>query len=126
MIVSMGKKNNPATSAPAVAESLNQTTKPAAGISALVSKPVAAVPATADGNGAAAAKKKPAKAAPRRKPVGFSSEDIAMRAYFISENRHRNRLHGDEQSDWIEAERQLRAEHRKKAAKKVTRSRKRA
>ena len=64
----------------------------------------------------------PAKAAPKKKAapktVTFSTEDIALRAYFISEHRHRNGIHGDSHTDWITAEKQLRAESRRKAAKK--------
>ena len=37
-------------------------------------------------------------------------EDIALRAYFISERRRSLGLPGDEHQDWIEAERQLMAE----------------
>lgn len=37
-------------------------------------------------------------------------ERIAVRAYFLSENRHAHGVPGDSQSDWHEAERQLRAE----------------
>jgi hypothetical protein len=34
-----------------------------------------------------------------------------MRAYFISERRHRLGLPGDSNSDWLEAKRQLLSEH---------------
>ena len=40
----------------------------------------------------------------------ISGEDIALRAYFIAEKRQQQGQPGDSQSDWIEAERQLRAE----------------
>jgi hypothetical protein len=72
------------------------------------------------------AKKAPAKKAPAKKKakpaarviettvtteeILISNDDIALRAYFISEARHANGHGGDETSDWIEAERQLRAE----------------
>jgi hypothetical protein len=39
-----------------------------------------------------------------------STEDIAVRAYFIGEHRRALFLHGDSESDWLEAERQLKAE----------------
>lgn len=73
----------------------------------------------------APAKKKPAKKTVKKaakkpaakKAVKISPDDIALRAYFISEHRHHHGLHGDAHSDWVEAERQLKAE-RKKAAKK--------
>lgn len=41
---------------------------------------------------------------------GFTREDIALRAYFISEKRRTAGLPGDEPGDWIEAERQLLSE----------------
>ena len=44
------------------------------------------------------------------KRAGVTAEDIALRAYFIAEKRRHNGLPGDEHHDWIEAERQLRAE----------------
>ena len=62
---------------------------------------------------------KPVKAAaPKKKkaitPVpAISNDDIALRAYFIAEKRHATGAHGDSHSDWVEAERQLRAEARK-------------
>jgi hypothetical protein len=118
MIVCMGKKIDIATPAAATTESpapINPS-----------NEALASNPATPNGDSApakAAVKKKPAKAAARKaakpEPVTFSTEDIALRAYFISERRHRSGLPGDEQSDWIEAERQLHAEHRKKTAKKA-------
>ncbi|MEP6602616.1 MAG: DUF2934 domain-containing protein [Spartobacteria bacterium] len=39
-----------------------------------------------------------------------TDEQIAMRAYFISERRQRFALPGDASSDWLEAKRQLDAE----------------
>jgi hypothetical protein len=43
----------------------------------------------------------------------FTQEEIALRAYFIAENRHAHGLPGDAHQDWIEAERQIMAEHRR-------------
>jgi hypothetical protein len=68
-----------------------------------------------------AAKKRSLKSAPkakttRTKPAAAGSrphptdEDIRMRAYFISERRHRLALPGDASADWLEAKRQLVAE----------------
>jgi hypothetical protein len=37
-----------------------------------------------------------------------TADDISMRAYFIGERRRHLGLPGDPQSDWLEAERQLR------------------
>jgi hypothetical protein len=42
--------------------------------------------------------------------VELSSDDIALRAYYIAERRNRLNLPGDETGDWVEAERQLRRE----------------
>ena len=42
------------------------------------------------------------------------TQDIALRAYFIAERRQATGGHGDEHGDWVEAERQLRAEAAKK------------
>ena len=39
-----------------------------------------------------------------------SSEEVALRAYFIAEHRKSLGIHGDETSDWIAAERELLAE----------------
>ena len=44
----------------------------------------------------------------------ISNEDIALRAYFIAERRQKMGWHGDSTSDWVEAERQIRAEAAKK------------
>jgi hypothetical protein len=139
----MGKKNDtvkPVTTVPEVPASAAITATPAPAIPAPGTKPAAtavvtaapvplASAATTNGDGAAkkpAAKKKAAKKVVRAKPVKFLTEDIALRAYFIAEHRHQHGLHGDEHSDWIEAERQLKAEHRKATAKKPATKKKRA
>jgi hypothetical protein len=44
----------------------------------------------------------------------LSGDDIALRAYYISQRRRDLNLPGDELGDWIEAERQLRREGLKK------------
>jgi hypothetical protein len=72
----------------------------------------------------AGAKAKPTAAAPKPKSstpkatatatdgkkIGFTQDDIALRAYFLAEKRRTLGLPGDEHTDWIEAERQLKAE----------------
>ena len=75
--------------------------------------------ASVNGDGAKpkAAKKKATKKK-AKKAVVFSTEDIALRAYFIAEHRHHHGLHGDAHSDWVEAERQLKKEHKKAEKKK--------
>lgn len=54
----------------------------------------------------------PAKAAAKKLPV--CDEDIALRAYFIAERRHKMGWPGDSTGDWVEAERQLKAEAARK------------
>jgi hypothetical protein len=44
---------------------------------------------------------------------GLSDDAVRLRAYFISERRHRFALPGDAESDWLEAKRQLLAEARR-------------
>ena len=95
----MGKKSTTTTKAGAATK---RAAKPAAEIKlAVEAKPAAA--------------KKPA--APRKRTTTkaaaptFTTEDIALRAYFVAEHRQRHGLPGDEQGDWLEAERQLLAEN---------------
>ena len=67
----------------------------------------------------AAKAKRTAKAPAPAKPR-YTREDVALRAYFISEKRRAHGLPGDEHQDWIEAERQILAEGTKpKKAKKA-------
>jgi len=80
-------------------------------------KPVAAEKVKA----AAPATKSAAQPKPAAKPAGkaISTDDIALRAYFIAEKRRTHGLPGNEHHDWVEAERQLVAESGKaKRAKK--------
>jgi len=120
----MGKKSDTAKPVTAIAESpalTTKATKPAPEPAVALAKPEAASPPATDGNGApakAAVNKKPTKKVAKKKPVTFSTEDIALRAYFIAEHRQRHGLAGDSHSDWIEAERQLKREAAKKSAKK--------
>jgi len=48
------------------------------------------------------------------KGAAISGEDIALRAYFIAERRHKMGWPGDSTGDWVEAERQLKAEAARK------------
>ena len=60
-------------------------------------------------------KAKKAKEAPGKKSaVEISNDDIGLRAYFIAERRAKMGWHGDSTGDWIEAERQLKAEAARK------------
>ena len=139
----MGKKSDtvkPVTTVPEVPASAAKTAKPEPAVPAPATKPAATTVVTAapapvaspkptNGDGATtkpAVKKKPATKAVRAKPVKFLTEDIALRAYFIAEHRHKHGLHGDEHSDWVEAERQLKTEHRKATSKKPATKKKRA
>jgi hypothetical protein len=135
MIEIMGKKIEMPKPAAAVAEPAvikKTTTEPPATAGA----PAAPAPAGVSRGGVpakAAVKKKstpkPKTAAgktSKAKPVTFSRDDIALRAYFIAEDRSRKGLPGDSHSDWLEAERQLRVEQKKKSAKKASASKKRA
>ncbi|HEY2045681.1 MAG TPA: hypothetical protein VGG93_03770 [Candidatus Udaeobacter sp.] len=47
------------------------------------------------------------------KPEEPSEDAVRLRAYFISERRRRFALPGDNESDWLEAKRQLLAEARR-------------
>ncbi|HEY2680403.1 MAG TPA: hypothetical protein VGI59_03700 [Candidatus Udaeobacter sp.] len=48
-----------------------------------------------------------------RMPEQPSEDAVRLRAYFISERRRRFALPGDNESDWLEAKRQLLAEARR-------------
>ena len=65
---------------------------------------------------AASAKKPAAKkpAAPKKAATKYTEDDVALRAYFISEKRQHLGLPGDSHADWVEAERQLAEESRAK------------
>lgn len=58
---------------------------------------------------AVAAPRRTPKTAPARTPA-FTTDDVALRAYFVAEKRRQHGLPGDEHQDWIEAESQLLAE----------------
>ncbi len=64
---------------------------------------------------------KPKTARPK-KTAGFqpSNEQVALRAYYVSEKRQREGLPGNTDSDWIEAERQLKLEASAPAARPKT------
>jgi hypothetical protein len=72
-------------------------------------------PAKARKKGPAAKKAAAGRSAKPRQPARSkakdpTNEEIQLRAYFISERRHRLGLPGDASSDWLEARRQLVAE----------------
>lgn len=62
-------------------------------------------------------KTKKAKAAPVKKAVkiaAISDDEIGLRAYYIAERRQKMGWPGDSTADWVEAERQLKAEAARK------------
>ena len=96
----MGKKTDTTNKPAAPAK---RTAKPAA-LNQPAARPAAAAPANA-GN---SKPKRAVKPATPQAPA-LSTEDVALRAYFIAEKRRQDGLPGDEHQDWLEAERQLRA-----------------
>jgi hypothetical protein len=117
----MGKKNDTATPVTESAGMLAPTPQPP---EPAKPKPASPSPIVQDWSPARSpakppAKKKPAKKAARVKLPPLTTEEIGLRAYFISENRHRDGIGGDAHSDWIAAERQLKAE-RRAARRKMT------
>lgn len=46
----------------------------------------------------------------KKKPKEPTVEQIQLRAYFIAERRQSLGIHGDSNSDWVQAERELREE----------------
>jgi hypothetical protein len=111
--------------------------KPASALTNIIGEPPAlteptnGVVATAEATKTArtAQKAKPPTSAPKpkakptsttaggTKKVGFTQDDVALRAYFIAEKRRTLGVPGDEHTDWIEAERQLKAESKRGSKK---------
>ncbi len=58
--------------------------------------------------------------APRARAAGkqFSADDVALRAYFLSEKRRTLGLTGSDHEDWLEAERQIASERAYSKAKR--------
>jgi len=69
----------------------------------------AARPTPAPASAKVASAKPPAAKATFAKPSEPSFQEIQMQAYFVAEHRHAQGLPGDAASDWVEAEKQLRA-----------------
>jgi len=89
---------------PKIMRKKTDTTKKATAASLRPAKPAPTAKAKAGGTKPPRVLKTP----PLVKLV-LSTAEIATRAYFIAENRHREARPGDEHQDWLEAERQLRA-----------------
>ena len=104
-----------------MAKKTDSTKKPAvsAAPAARVTPAVKAAPKPKlAGKTRAASAGKKAKPTARVATPAYTREDIALRAYFISEKRRANGVHGDEHQDWLEAERQLAAESARPARSK--------
>jgi len=112
IIVIMGKKNDTLTPPLAAADVMAPV--------ATLAKPEAAPVMVKERKKSAEKKPKKEKAKKKggKKGAKILAEEIALRAYFIAEHRHRHGVHGDAHSDWIEAERQLKAEQKKNAKKR--------
>jgi hypothetical protein len=54
---------------------------------------------------------------------GYTQDDIALRAYFISEKRNEQGLPGTQEEDWLEAERQLIEENQVTSSPKTRKTR---
>lgn len=113
-------------------EQLEEPKKKKAASKGAVKKSVvpASLPVLVPAGGAASPKAerpvvKPKKAPVKKKPVSarpvevvtvtveeifLTTDEIAVRAYHLSEHRRAHGIWGDETGDWVEAERQLRAE----------------
>jgi hypothetical protein len=74
----------------------------------LADKPAAAKPAAEKKAAAPKTPRKPKKATAAA--AQFTTEEVALRAYFIAEKRQQMGQWGTPEGDWVEAERQLRAE----------------
>jgi len=59
----------------------------------------------------------PKKAASKAVARVITRDDIALRAYYIAEKRHKHGIPGDSAQDWLEAERELIAEQKTKKPK---------
>ncbi len=57
----------------------------------------------------------PKKIAEPKASIIFTTDEISLRAYFIAERRQAMGWPGDSDTDWVEAEKQLKAEAKKKA-----------
>jgi hypothetical protein len=108
----MSKKKKEKTEEPTKTKTKRSSRKASEDAIAIDGAPAAAMgsPALSKLRSASGGKKKAAAA------LGFSNHDVALRAYYIAERRRKLDLPGDEMGDWVEAERELRQEARKKSA----------
>jgi hypothetical protein len=82
-------------------------------------KPARSAKSTGKGRSEAVSTRKSRTGAPRKNrapgKVTASDEEIRLRAYFISERRMQHGILGDSAHDWLEAQRQLQKEAKKRA-----------
>lgn len=71
------------------------------------------------GGAAATSSSAPRLSAGKSKGSPISSADIQLRAYYVAEKRQREGRPGNADSDWLEAERQLRQESSEETAPKA-------
>lgn len=95
----MARKTTTSSSKPVAPAKVEAPAKPKKLVAKRVTKPAVKAKPTARAT-------KPAKSAAPKMP-SYTSDDVALRAYFISEKRRNLGLPGDEHQDWLEAERQL-------------------
>lgn len=73
--------------------------------------------------GTAVEKPKPATKSPTEATVRRYTQEIALRAYFIGEKRRTQGLRGDQEQDWLEAERQIIEENQTTSSPKTKKTR---
>jgi Protein of unknown function (DUF2934) len=81
-------------------------------------KPARNAKSTSKGQAEAVSTRKPRAGAERKDRAGkvtISEEQIRLRAYFIAERRMQHGTPGDSAHDWLEAQRQLQKEAKKRA-----------
>jgi hypothetical protein len=108
----MGKKSESEKAAATPAAASKQAAKKAPKTVAAAASPEPVAPSSAPPAAKKPAKNTLKKTAPAK--VAFTTDEIALKAYFIAEKRHKAGIAGSEHQDWLEAERQLLAESRKK------------
>lgn len=101
----MPKESKPKKAEPTAAKTASAKTAKPAPVKAVVAEPVKKPAATPK-----PASVKVQKSVAQSVPAGFSREDVATRAYFISERRRFSGLPGTEEDDWHQAERELASE----------------
>jgi len=106
------KPTNPIKKEPALPLAAAATPAPKPAIKAAAKKPAKA--ATSKSAKAPAAARTQVKTGIVTKPgpaiTRVTSADIALQAYYIAERRQKLGIPGDSTSDWVEAERQLKAQ----------------